>query len=206
MEEQNLDQFESTQEPVSQWEEAELLQRPKWPKVVGVVSILLASFGLTCGGFGLIMAPLSGSLMSGALNGDPLPYGMEIHALDYAIGGFSLLLSVLLLFAGIAAVTYRPLTRVLHLSYAGVIIPLGIWSYLNQLAKQELNMQWAQEFPNNQMAQSFNGSGAGAAIGQIVGLVIFILLGVGLPLFYLIWFGLIKTKAEQITGGDEGVY
>jgi hypothetical protein len=48
--------------------------------------------------------------------------------------------------------------------------------------------------------------GQGAAAGQLVGLVLLILLGFGVPLFYLIWFGLLKTKPEQITGGDEGVY
>ena len=189
-----------------QWEDVDQLERPKWPKVVGVISILLASLGLTCGGFGLIMAPLSGTLMKGALDGDPLPYGMHMTVLDYAISGLGLTMSVVLLFAGITAVTHRPLTRVLHLVYAGVVIPLGIWSYLNQMSKQELNMQWAQEYPNNPMAQGMSGSNPGTVIGQVIGLTFFLILGIGIPLFYLIWFGLVKTRPEQITGSDEGVY
>ena len=145
--------------------------------------------------------------MEGSLNGDPMPDGMVFHAQDYAIAGVSLLLAVLLIFAGIAAVSYRPLTRVLHLVYAGVSLPLTVLSYLNQTAKQASLQEWAQQYPDNPLAQSFDASSNPAAsAGQLFGLAILFIFGFGVPVFYLIWFGLIKTKPEQISGGDEGVY
>ena len=131
---------------------------------------------------------------------------MKLNAVDYAIGGSGFILALVLLFAGIACVTHRPSTRIMHLVYAGISIPLNIVSYLNQMAKQESLQQWAQDYPDNPIAQSMDPSNAAAAIGQIVGLVFFMLLGIGIPLFYLIWFGLLKTKPIQITGDDEGIY
>jgi hypothetical protein len=193
-------------EPTEHWEPVDLQERPKWPKVIGIISIVFGALGLTCGGIGLVAAPLSAGLMENALEGDPLPYGMEFTGVDYAIGGVGLVMSVVLLIAGITAVTRRPLTRSLHLIYGACGIPLNVWSMLNQMGKQELNQQWAQEFPNNPMAANMSGNGPGAMIGQVIALVLMLVLGFGVPIFYLIWFGLVKTKPEQITGGDEGVY
>jgi len=205
---ENEHEIEQESTASEQWEPDELMNpRPKWPKVIGVISIVLASLGLTCGGIAMVLAPMSGKFMNAALKGDPMPYGMKFTGVDIAIGGIGLLLSVVLLFAGISAVTRRPITRPLHLTYALCAIPLNIWGALNQMGKQALNEQWAQDYPNNPMAQGMNGGGAsGAQIGQIIGLVLLIVLGIGIPLFYLIWFGLVKTKPEQITGDEEGVY
>lgn len=191
-----------------QWEPDELMNpRPKWPKVIGIISIVLAGLGLTCGGIGIIwqgfVAP---GFMEQALEGDPFPDALRLNGVDYAIGGLGFLLGFVLLFAGIACVTYRPSTRMMHLVYALCSIPLNIGSYLNQLGKQEDLQQWAQDYPNNPIAQSLDPANAQAAIGQIIGLVFFMLLGIGIPLLYLIWFGLIKTKPEQITGGEEEMY
>jgi len=203
----DYDQQETQTHESDQWDPIDLEQLPKWPKVIGVISIVIASLGLTCGGIGLAMAPLAPKFMEAALEGDPVPYGMTVTATDFIIGGTGLLLSTLLLFSGIAAVTRRPVTRPMHLTYAIVAIPITIWSMLNQFNKAALNEQWAKDFPNNPMAAGMDPSQNPASqIGLIVGLTLGIGLGVGIPLFYLIWFGLIKTKPEQITGGDEGIY
>ena len=205
MDEQNTSNIQT--EATEQWEPDELMNpRPKWPKVIGVISILYGVFGLTCGGIGLATAPIITGLMKTPLEGDPIPYGMVMHAVDYIIGGLGIALAASLLMGGITAVTHRPVTRTLHLVYAIGVLPLSVWSYLNQVGKQELNLQWAEEFPNNTIAQGMNGQNPGQAIGELVGLVLFILLGIGVPVFYLIWFGLIKTKPEQITGDEEGIY
>ncbi|MEX0876854.1 MAG: hypothetical protein WD114_05295 [Phycisphaerales bacterium] len=193
-------------EPIEEWERADTIARPKWPKVIGIISIVLGSLGLVCGGLGLVATPLASKFMEGALEGDPVPYGMVPTAADYIIMGLSVVLALLLLFAGITAVAHRPVTRVMHIVYALLSIPMSIWSYLNQMEKAELNAQWARDFPDNQMAQGMDPSNAGAAAGQIFGLIVLLVFGIGLPVFYLIWFGLIKTKPEQITGGEEGVY
>tara|TARA_R110002073_G_scaffold1715_3_gene12456 strand:+ start:206313 stop:206945 length:633 start_codon:yes stop_codon:yes gene_type:complete len=196
----------ATQDGVSQWEPADLLDRPKWPKVVGVISILFASFGLTCGSVITVVGVIMPSLVEGGLDGDPVPDGMVMHGIDYFYAGFGLALAALLLIAGITAVTYRPLTRVLHLIYAACTIPLTILNYLNQTAKQASIFEWAEQYPNNQISQNMDPNSIGSSVGQIIGLAFMIVLGFGIPTFYLIWFGLLKTKPEQITGGDEGVY
>lgn len=205
----NEHQADSQQtDATEQWEPDALMNpRPKWPKVIGIISIVLAGLGLTCGGIGIVWQGfIAPGFMEQALEGDPFPDALRLQATDYAIGGLGLLLGFLLLFAGIACVTYRPSTRMMHLAYACCTIPINIWSYLNQMAKQESIQQWAQDYPNNPIAQSMDPSNPGAAIGEIVGLVLFLLLGIGIPLLYLVWFGLVKTKPEQITGGDEGIY
>jgi hypothetical protein len=199
------EQGEST--AVDQWESIEMINRPRWPKVIGILSIIWGGIGTVCGGLGMLVLPFSSQLSGMALqNGEPTPYGNVPTATDYTIGAIGFGLAVLLVFAGISCVSYRPVTRMMHLLYGLLSIPIVVWSYLNQQHKLELNMQWAKEFPDNPIAQSYNGGGGGAAIGQVIGLVVLIVLGFGVPLFYLIWFGLIKTKPEQITGGDEGVY
>lgn len=201
-------EFEQESTAVDQWETLEIQNRPRWPKVVGIISIVWGSLGLVCGGLGLVATPFMPKILAASLeDGQPVPYGLVPTATDYAIGGLSLGLAVLLLFAGIACVSYRPVTRAMHLLYAGVSIPAVVWGYMNQMHKAELNAQWAREFPDSPMASGFDQSSAGAGMmGQVFGLALLIVLGMGFPLFYLIWFGLIKTKPEQVTGGDEGVY
>ncbi len=194
-------------EPTERWEPAETLSRPRWPKVIGIISIIWGSLGMVCGGLGLVILPFSPKLSGLALqNGEPTPYGNIPTITDYSIAAIGLCLAVLLLFAGIACVSHRPVTRRMHLAYGLLSIPVVVWSYLNQQGKLALNLQWAKEYPDNPLAQGFNGQAPGAAIGQTVGLVVLIVLGFGIPLFYLVWFGLVKTRPEQVTGGDEGVY
>jgi len=199
--------FEHTESAsVDEWESIRVVDRPKWPLVIGIISIIWGGLWLLCGGLGLAFLPFSAKVMEQALEGDPLPYGMVPTSTDYIIGIGGVLGSLLLLFAGILAVSRRPLTRPLHLVYGIITIPLSLWSYMNQMSKAALNAEWAKEFPSNPMAAGMSMDSSQAAAGQIIGLVLTILLGVCIPLFYLIWFGLIKTKPEQITGGDEGVY
>ncbi len=96
-------EFDQETTVVEQWETVEIQQRPRWPKVIGIISIIWGSLGLVCGGFGLIVLPVSSKFISGALqNGEPVPYGMVPTVSDYAIGAIGFGLALLLLFAGIA--------------------------------------------------------------------------------------------------------
>lgn len=201
-----MDELETN--ATEQWEPDELMNpRPKWPKVIGVISIVIAAFGLTCGGVTLAVAPFAGSLIEPMLDGDPMPDGLKMLALDYAIGGGRLLFAILLLIAGIACVTHRPITRSLHLFYGLCMIPLNIGNYFNGIAKLESLKEWAQQYPNSQYAQTIDSTNnPTAGIQEIMMLVFLILFGIGIPALYLIWFGLVKTKPEQITGDEEAVY
>ncbi len=134
---------EQETQATEQWEDVDLTERPRWPKVIGIISILYGAFGLTCGGIGSAFAIVMPSLIESQLNGDPVPDGMIMHGADYLLLAVGLFLAGLLIFAGIAAVSYRPLTRMLHLMYAGCSLPITVLSYLNQTAKQESMQEWA---------------------------------------------------------------
>jgi len=179
---------------------------PKWPKVIGVISIVLAGLGLVCGGFSAVGALMLPKIMEGPLDGDPLPPTMQFGMIDYAVMGIGTILTVVLLFAGIMLVGRRPVARPMHLVYAVCSMPLTLINMVRQFDKQGAMAQWAQDYPDNPIAQGVNQGGQGQAIGEAVGLVIGLGLGLGIPLFYFVWFAAIKTKPEQITGSEEGVY
>ena len=198
-------EFEQETVEVEQWEEpGDGVKKPKWPLVIGIISIAWGSIGLLCGGLITVWRAVMPGMVEQALEGDPLPDAMVMDASDWIIAVGSLGLALLILFAGIACVTRRPITRVMHLLYAILTIPLVVWSYMISTADQEQLKQWVEQYPNNQISQQVQRQNA--SVNELIGLVLTIVLGFAIPLFYLIWFGLIKTKPEQITGGEEGVY
>ena len=183
---------------------------PKWPKALGIVSIAIASFGLVCGGLGLAAAPLMGGFMEEQLKGAPLPDAYKMGPVDLTLGIAGLLLSVVLLFAGITLLARSPTGRLLHLVYAIPAIPLNIYAYIHSLNKQASLEQWAIDHPDNPIAQGINqqdpAQAAGQMFGEICGMTMFLGLGVLYPLFLFVWFVAIKVRPEQITGSQDGVY
>lgn len=135
-----------------------------------------------------------------------MPDGMKATGTDYILMGVGLVLTLLLLFGGIFCVTRNPICRFMILIWGVISIPLSLFGYVRQMDKQESIRQWAQQYPDSPLAQSMNNSGAtGAQIQEILGLVFTILLGVLVPAFFVIWFGIIKTKPEQMTGSAEPI-
>lgn len=188
----------------------EMVPPPKWPKALGIVSIVLASLGLICGGLSLATAPIMGGLMESQLEGAPLPDAWKVGPIDITLGIAGLLLSVVLLFAGITLLARSPTGRLLHLVYAVPAIPLNIYGYIHNLNKQSTLQQWAVDYPDNQIARGINQQDPAQAVGQmfgeICGMTMFLGLGVLFPLFLFIWFVAIKVRPEQITGSQDGVY
>ena len=85
-------------------------------------------------------------------------------------------------------------------------IPLSLYSYTVQMGKQDSLREWAKQYPDTQYAQMLQSQGAtGQQIGEIIGLALTIVLGVLIPAFFILWFGFIKTKPEQMTGTEDGV-
>lgn len=186
-------------------QDPDFLPPPLWPKVLGIVSIVLGAFGLVCGGLGLLMAPVMGGIVGGQLNGAPLPDAWKVGPIDIAIGVVGLVLSIVLLFAGILLVGRSPKARMLHLLYAVPAIPVNIAGYINQMSKQDSLKQWAVDYPDNPIAQEINKQGASQMFGEICGLSIFMALGLLFPLFIFVWFAAIKVRPEQITGTQDGI-
>ncbi|MEQ8770945.1 MAG: hypothetical protein RIB60_10615 [Phycisphaerales bacterium] len=173
---------------------------PKWPKVVGILSITFGSIAIFCGAIGMAMLPLQASFVEGALNGDPPPPTMVAGPIDFAIGGYGVLTNILLIVAGVMCVSYKPATRAAHLLYAPLSILgsiAGTWYNWSKQAKVE---QWLQDYPDSDMAQALAQQQASAGVVNLVVLVVFVVLFMSWPTFCLVWFGISKTKPSDITG------
>jgi hypothetical protein len=186
--------------------EQHFLPPPKWPIPVGIISIALGGLGLVCGGLGLAVTPFLGGMMSSQLQGAPLPPNMQFGPVDYTLAGVGVVLSVLLLIAGIMLIGRHPVSRWLHLIYAVTSIPLSIMNLMHQSAKQAAMAQWAADYPDNPIAQAINSGAPGQDIGPMIGMCFAGVFGIGFPLFLFVWFMLIKTRPEHITGTQSGVF
>lgn len=178
------------------------VEAPRWPKVVGTISIVWACIGLFCAGCGFAVMPFQAQFMEPMLEGAPLPPTMVMGPLDWALAGIGLGLTFVLLFAGIATVGRKPVGRTLHLAYALAALPLVAVNIWNALDKNAAMAQWAADYPNSPMAQGQ--SGPGAAFGAAISVILILLFGLAWPVFCLIWFGLVKRTAESMTGGTGG--
>jgi len=177
---------------------------PSWPKWIGGMAIAWGALMLTCTGIGAVMLPLQSKFMEPLLEGAPMPDGMKPNNIDWTLMGIGVVLTLLLLFGGIFCVTRNPISRIMILIWGVVSIPLSLFSYSNQMEKQASIRAWAEQYPDSPLAQNMNAGGAtGQQIGEILGLVMTIVLGILIPAFFVIWFGLIKTKPEQMTGTEE---
>lgn len=169
---------------------------PKWPKVVGIISIVFAGVGLTCSGCGVVGMTLSPQLagMAGAQAG-PLPPSMQFGAMQYVQVGVGVVLTLVLLAAGIATLRRRYTGRPLHLVYGVLTIPQLIWSIMTQLDVATKMNQWVAANPDSPFAQGHSPAGVWIGIGMTL------LIGLPWPLFCLAWFGFVKTKPDDFTGG-----
>lgn len=175
-----------------------------WPKVVGIISIVWASLGLICNGCGAV-SPL---FQSFAMNMVPPEQQAQMQQQAAAQNpAFTVVMSIigiglagLLMFAGIQTLRYRWKGRMLHLVWGAVSIVIavvgaviGFGQMKAQVASQ---IQQMQNDPNMAaQAQQMQGAVEMTAYGMFGCMVIF---SIAYPLFALVWFGLIKTRAEQM--------
>jgi len=177
---------------------------PAWPKWIGGLAIAWGALLLTCTGLMTAYIIFLPKLMEQALEGDPMPQAMQPGALDWVLLAVGALLVFVLLFGGIFCVMRNPISRVVILFWGVVTIPLTLVNFVRQQDVQESLQEWAQQYPNNQLAQQLTmGGQTGQQINQIVGLAVTVIIGVLIPAFFIIWFGFIKTKPWQFTGSDD---
>jgi len=181
---------------------------PSWPKWIGILTIVYSVLGIGCTGLAAVFTPMVGGMMEPMLDGAPMPEGLKVGPVDWVLllSGFAM--TVVLLFGGIFCLARRPGCRWMFVLYGLVTIPMSLVNYVRQLDKQESIRQWAERYPDTQYAEMVRAqqSGAAAQVGEIVGLGFVLVLGVLIPLFYLIWFGFVKTRREQYEGSESGVY
>ncbi|MFN0133528.1 MAG: hypothetical protein ACKVW3_13500 [Phycisphaerales bacterium] len=166
---------------------------PRWPRVVGIISIVWGSLGIACNGCGVLGAATQSMFTKGAEDEfGPMPDVMKAGPVAIAVMLLATIIAVLLIFSGSMLLGRRPISRPLHLTYAAISIisavagaAVGISNILAQTA-------WARQNPDNKWAQ-FSNPAIGAAM---MGLGI--LLGLAWPVFCLIWFGFIKKTAASM--------
>ena len=190
--------------PPSVPDELEPLElRPKWPTVVGWLSVVLGLLALVCNGSGIVMNVFLqsrfASLTAGA--GDPLPQ-MTFSPAVIAFMMLKLAWGIPLIIAGIATISRKPAGRPLHLIWViGFSITTLIASYLGyQLVQAYTNsqevVQWLAEHPND--PRGFGLKGGMSTWGTLIGLPF----SLAYPTFCLVWF-LPSGRSERALRHDE---
>ena len=108
-----------------------------------------------------------------------------------------LLVSVVLIVAGVLTVLRKAGGRTAHLIYAPVHILLIVWGIIIQIGIQNETAQWVRENPDADFSQT-------QQMGSLFGLIIMGVMAIIFliwPVFVLVWFGVNKKTHEDMTGG-----
>lgn len=178
-------------------------QPSKWPTVIGIIAIVLASFGLlgaVCV-FGSMFVPGMG-FNPAMMPGGPGPANSSVDMAEWAdimqfnnaVGGvMSLAFSVLEMIGGILLLERRRIAVSWLKAFAWLTIMLSIgfqiWSWSSGMMQQMMEFNAAIAGPG----------GRYAVIGGIGGVVCATVFGLAFPVFLLIWFSRSKVKAEVST-------
>lgn len=182
-------------------EHVEYREPAKWPTVVGVVSIVWGGLGLLCGVCGGVMM-LMPSMMIGMVPEEQraeVERQMAANAawpIEYILLAFSVLLTVLLLVAGIMLVKRNPGARPMFLAYGAA----GVLLSLCQVGVQYVKIPQA-------VKASVPAGATDEAIRQATFMgyamaALMILLGMAWPAFCLIWFGLVKRDSRDLVPAE----
>lgn len=167
---------------------------PAWPKVIGIISIVFASLGvgcLGCAGAGLVMQVMFAD-QSAEQMGGPMPDVMKPGIVQIASMPIGLVISLILLFAGIMLIRRKPAGRTLHLVYAVLNLISTVVSTIAGFQQLAALKNWVASNPDSKWAQM---SKPDMQLGiMILSVVIF----AAYPIFLLVWFGLVKKKASDM--------
>ncbi len=175
---------------------------PSWPKWIGGLAVAWGGLGLPCTGMGALGLAFQKKGVESKLDGAPMPEVFLHPGQEWIIMGIGLALTFLLLFGGIFCIARNPISRMMILGWGLLSIPMALWSYIVQSNKLDSLMAWAELHPSTQYAQELDMAGG---FMQIVLLVMTLIFGVIAPSVAIVWFGLIKTKPEQMTGSVESI-
>lgn len=200
--EQNLP-HDATTPPMNPVEEV-ALDVQGWPKPIGITSIVLGAFNLTCLGCGA--AGLGAQVMFFEQMKQQYPDGMPPSMASVSIPMvasmiFGGLVNVLLIGAGATLLMRRGEARMLHLVYALLAFVSFVVSTVVQVQYQVDLTEWVKQNPDTAFSKQQQATGW---IGQAIGWTLGIVLGFLWPAFCLVWFGFVK-KSSDITQGSQDV-
>jgi hypothetical protein len=173
---------------------------PRWPKVVGIISIVWGGIGVICNGIGAVSSLVTPSMMKGMadqMEGGMPPIVTDPPMINMVAAALGLLLSLFLVIAGVLTLLRKPAGRTTHLIYAPLHLVMIVWGVMIQLGVQSEIADWVSNNPDADFAKSQQMSGA---IGMVIALVMTAVFLVW-PVFCLVWFGLKKKTHEDMTGG-----
>ncbi|MCU0689689.1 MAG: hypothetical protein MUE97_08120 [Phycisphaerales bacterium] len=202
---------------------------PAWPKVIGIISIVLGSLGVVgqgCGIAGAVAMPMMAAPMreaakqaaaqaaaQGAAQGGGNAAAAQMEqqvAMFDAMGQYTPLLvgsgvlniicAVLLIVAGIQLLKRLPSGRTLHLAYAGLRTVAVLFAIVPGWLMHVAQMEAMQA---SGMAMP-PGLGAGFMTGMgVVGIVLGVVWGLAYPAFVVVWF-MRGTIREQVAAWGQG--
>ncbi|MEM8835141.1 MAG: DUF4064 domain-containing protein [Planctomycetota bacterium] len=175
---------------------------PAWPKVIGTLSIIFGSVSVLCGvvGIGALVAfnpmTMNAQMWEGATSPPP---DQTADPLFWVGAGASVVANIILIVAGVMCAARNHVSRMAHLTYAAIFVVAVIVSTYAQVQYQAAFDKWLTENPDTQMAQFSN-----TQFNSII-TIVFVSLYLIWPAFCVIWFGMVKRKPEDFTGGVEVV-
>ncbi|MDX2017389.1 MAG: hypothetical protein SFY95_07080 [Planctomycetota bacterium] len=186
-----------------------LPERPSWAGAIGWISVVLGGLGIlgnTCGVAGTLLAkPFQGFMRSLAANAPQAQLDvMDVQMAAQArfmpamavISALSLVVSILLLVAGVKLLKQQADTVKLHRIWAIARLALGMAGMVVGFLMQNATTEAMK-------AQNLGGAaGAGAAFGEIagmIGIIVGAMWAAAWPLFVLIWFSRAKVLDEVRT-------
>ncbi len=184
----------------SQWTGADPEQPPVWPKVIGIIAVILGGLGILGGGWALIM-PFFMDLMMGLMPKGQVPGIESLQMLKdwqgwLAVSSLLMIgLATLLLFVGIGLLKRRRWAVRLGVWWSILKVLFVVAQNVVGLSMQEAQMEALSEQMSNIPGMSSGFISAMAVMGMIVGIA----WGWALPVFLLIWFSRAKIK-EEVAG------
>lgn len=168
---------------------------PSWPRIIGWISTGLGVLGLGCLSCSIAGVFLGPAMMQGQPGVDPnnLPPNMTASPMMLAqmvVGG---VLSVVQIIAGVLTINRQRAARMVHLVWAGLAVLSGIAGLIMQVKMNQDFKAWIAANPGSPFAQ---GGGGGPFV--YVGYACTAVMGLGYPIFCLIWFGFVKTTHAQM--------